>query len=149
MRRLAAALALALALAGVIFGCSSAPATARTCAESIRTNGSPISIPPWFEAQWRDVAGNNSCHWYLRGFVHCKNARSLIFATGGWVTSLGLWSKATCPNGYNFLQGAGHDYKTCASCAFHREWDYGNQPNRRRRPGPSLSVARALHHAKG
>lgn len=94
----------------------------RTCSvECLATQWNFAGSPAWSQTEWTI----NQHIWYERGRTKCQEGRTFIQPVGGWVTSIDLYSRATCPTGYNGIL-AGWDEKTCKSCSFTTHWVSGS-----------------------
>jgi hypothetical protein len=123
MSGLRAAIAAAAITAGLLCAAPAAPAAARTCSsECVQWQGDTAVNPAWFQARWHTNAGG----WYVRGVANCGDGRQTVLKLGGWVTSVGTWSRATCPSSLPVLVGGAFDSKRCSSCAYSRQVEYGH-----------------------
>jgi hypothetical protein len=98
-------------------------APAQTCGnECLQWSARPSHSPADFRAEWI----TNANIWYIRGVANCGDGRQTTLVRGGWVTSIDLWSGASCPPSLPVLIGGAYDVKHCGSCSFTRNVRYGH-----------------------
>jgi len=122
MRRIIGAAAAAAFLAVAAAAPAAAAPRPPCTGECVVVSAQPTASPAWAGAEWNT---NPQIH-YVRGVAHCAAGRNEILYTGGWVTSVDLWSKAHCTNAYPALIGGAYDAKNCATCSSTRHWFWGH-----------------------